>query len=416
MLWEKIKKAKIKVIILYIYIIIIKYVLLSSFPIYFSNKIYYIKNKIEIYSYIPCIFQCTVKQYQLSSKLLQDTSKFFLNQTNNKKLLKQILTKKNFKITKKCKYLHVREVYVSKDCIFGDSHIFVDLSKKLSKIKKSSLIGKDFEIIKNDLNNSIALTHKERMTYPDIFLDFMFPLMLIPEKLWNQSTFIVPFSTNPFLYQIAQIISPNISIIRLKKNQFVYTHNLMTIIDPIPSSSSSFVLCGSKYSKFIRNKLNLTQIKPTDYSLCNRNSRYNKTISNFNQIFIELNNSYPELKWKIIDDVYNSFQTTAKVWASLKVLFTVSGKNLVKMIAMQEKTAICVVSSDKFNYEMAALSQVLNIVYFCYFDDNFKENQKHVELDINNAIQAIDSTIYVYKHKKWRNKIHKTEINFNLFY
>ena len=408
----KIKKAKFKLICLFIYIFAIKYVLLSSFPLYLKIQFYFIKDQLEIYSYIPIIFQCTIENIIISSKSIELNTKLFINQTKDKKLLNQIIPKEQHRIANKCQYIILREVFISKDCVFGDSHIFVDLRKSNQKSKLISSISKDFEVINSSINNAIALSHKEKMSYSDIFLNFMFPLMNIPQKLWNSSTLIIPFSTNPYFHQIAQLIHPNISIIKLKKNQFVHAHELLTVISPI-SSSQHFVKCGLKYSEFIRKKLNLTKIKPTEYSLCNRNTKYNRSIYNFNEIFNEVNQTFPEIKWTIISDVYNSIQQTAHVWASLKLVFTISGNHLVKMVLMNKRTVVCVASSNTFNFEMSGLSQTLNIFYYCFFIDDFKENQKFVEIDKHLVINALKTTIYVSKYQKWPKYTHINKVAFS---
>lgn len=317
-----------------------------------------------------------------------------------------IIEKKNvFEIN--CELAIFMEVYVTSKCLIGRSRSFIDLSRKETKMK---------EHMEVNFNRSRAIAFaRSKLKYGDIFYNYLFPLMLVPTNIVQSSTLIIPFSTNSAFYEIVKtFISPQPRILKLKRMQMAHVNHLVTIINT--AHDSNYFIAARDFSKLIKKKLNLTKVKPTAYALSNRETMFNKTISNFMELKKEIQEAYPDFKWIIIPDLIQGIAAAFKTWATIKVLFAMLGSNLIKMLAMSPGTSICCISVNTIDWRPLAIAQMCNIFIYTIAIPINNESQKFIDVNHELVIRSLESSIYAAKNQKFPRKVINQNTRTSLFF
>ena len=306
--------------------------------------------------------------------------------------------------------IHAKNVFVSGFSVFGRG-------KELLSLYTHDKPPIEFPIIiKGRTDIAIALTHYP-LTHSSPFYNYLFVVYAIPDSIVNIANIIIPSKSIKQVDYLFNILFPNSDIIRLSQREYIYVDNFYTVFNPaagIQHYSFGILDCAKR----IKNKFNLTKYSAHLYACSNRGARYSRHIQNFDEIFNQIKTSFSIYKWYyLIDDIFN-YSQRFKEWSQIKILLAPTGSNLVLSFLMQEETGICLISGNRFDWEVVAITQVSNIFLFYVPFKNIKHfspGAKNI-LNINIVLETLSDTIYAVENKKWKEETVKQNKNFKRCY
>ena len=376
--------------------------LLFCYPFIFPVPTSTVLNNFTIHTSIPNNFA----NYQVSNidEMLENSTrmkKFQIYAPGVKYLPKNRhpLAETSYTFNLKTKHLHVYDVFVSGYCAFGRGKNMITLNDGVDLVRLSFPIH-----IVGNVSQAIALAHTP-LYISRLFYNFMFVIFSLPEPVIQSSVFIVPDeSYEKHAKPLFEIVFPGKQILPLRKNEFVNVEEFHTVFCPsagIQHYSFSLLKC----SQIIKEKFNLTSIQPSFYGYSNRKLGYARVIANFDSLVKEILRKYPDYNWINVPDHFDNFSKSFKIWASLKVIFAATGSNLIPLIAMKEESGLCIVGSDRLDWEVVALTQVCNLfLYYVGYPGIPHFDRSPKTIDINVALETLGDVIYAVNNGHWSSK------------
>lgn len=309
-------------------------------------------------------------------------------------LPKAVETSRTFKF--KTEYLCVKNVIVSGLCIFGRGHILISV-----KGINTPDVLYPVNVLRH-VHSAIVLCHY-RMTFGCPYFNFFFIINAFPDDVIRESVVVFPKSNMTFAEEIYNTCYGYQEVIQLDENEYIQADVLHTVIHPTPGISHFATGCYN-FSLLFRRKFKLTSIIPTEYALCNRDSKYARHINNFNDVVEAVRSKLSSHKWMVLNDEFNTTLEAAKAWARIKVILAPTGSNMVKCIAMAPCTAICCLFGNRFDWEVVAITQAKNIFIYVFpvpgMSHYEKESENLVDLDL--VVHVLNDTVYAAENGKWK--------------
>lgn len=295
-------------------------------------------------------------------------------------------------------YLKINNVLVNGLCIFGRNDSLISL-KGVDNPRPEYPIH-----VLREADSVIALTHFP-ISFSSPFYNIYFSILIIPMDVIKRSNLIIPATNKNATREIYNIVFGFKDIIELKPNEYVLARELHTVINPTPGITH-YATAAHNFSVLYRTKFNLTEIKPTDYALVNREPRYARHIKNFDEVCNAFREKLPQYDWKIVPDIFSTMLEAARTWAKFVVVMTTTGSNLVRCIAMAPNTAILCIFGNRYDWEVIALTQVFDLFIYILPIPNmlhFNPTTKNI-LDPELAVHVMRETIYATQHGRWSNE------------
>ena len=239
-----------------------------------------------------------------------------------------------------------------------------------------------------------------RRTYGHVFVDLWGTLIFIPETVIERS-YVIGSSYPKYYNQSLQLIGfRGEQIISINTDEWIFARKFHTVGYPRAKVTHFGPIYIWIYNK-VNEKLNLTDIEPTRYILLNRR-RPPRKFENWDQFVPFIQSTFPEINWEVIPDKEKNMTSTAKIYASIKLLFCSCGSSCMKCIFMREKTVVLAGITDII--ELGTLTITLNRKIFLFFwripySSHFSYGPCYIQYEY--AIEAINAGLNVTKYHKF---------------
>lgn len=144
---------------------------------------------------------------------------------------------------------------------------------------------------------------------------------------------------------------------------------------------------------------------PKYHYLMNRGAHVHRRIKNFDDVVEATKQRFPDIEWTILQDFTPTVKQTAQKWAEIKLLFTITGSNLVKAFFMTPKTVIVdmQLNFNDFTMQSVAICSYVHIVVFSLPKYNHHHTQAAIA-PVEMVLYHINIGLFVLKNQKWPNK------------
>ena len=315
--------------------------------------------------------------------------------TLNKVKLHESVYAFNYKAT----HVHARGVIVSGYAVFGrDFDLYALDSVDKAPVKMPATIERYVE-------TAIALSHYQ-LKISCIFNNFLFALFAIPMDIIKKSVFILPSSKYEDINrEFFTLFFPKNELMFLSAKQFALVGDFHTICDPC--AGIQHYSYGIIYSvNYMKNKLNVTNIKATVYGYSNRNAKYGRSIKNFKELTNAIENKFTGRQWIFVPDDYRNFKEVFSLYCTLKALLTIVGSNCIPVIFMNEGTGVFFISTHRFDWECVAYTTAVNLWCYYYAVPGFAHfsNKKPQVVNVPLVCDLFGELIYAVENEKWSEK------------
>ena len=178
-------------------------------------------------------------------------------------------------------------------------------------------------------------------------VDFIAPLLLIPNTIRDSLPVIVTKGILPIIIQMLNTIGfENDRIIEFQnETNYIFVNKLYSVM--VGDVGNRFYGEPLKItSKYFREKLNLSNEKPTNYIFQNRNKGDKRYIENWNELFNLTTKIFPEYNWQINQITVYELTYISRFFNSILFIVWPTGSNVANTIFMQPKTYTLVIFSD----------------------------------------------------------------------
>lgn len=117
-----------------------------------------------------------------------------------------------------------------------------------------------------------------------------------------------------------------------------------------------------------------------------------------------LRSNFLDINWEYHNDDFNNLNATAKLYASIKFLITVTGSNGLKMVFMQPNTCVVIVCTDIYDFSVYLEAQVINVktVVFAHPGHQFTHfNSRGGNINVKRLVTATEIGLYYIKKGEW---------------
>lgn len=240
--------------------------------------------------------------------------------------------------------------------------------------------------------------HKMSVNFGHFILDYLTPLMLVPESDKHYFYLVLPKIekfAKEFLHALG--FTPS-KIIVIKGNQWVFANRLLVAHHPRPHLIH-FGPPVKLLSKKLKNFYNLDKIPATKYVLMNREG--SRKIKNFDELVDAVKAKYNDIDWDVCVDKSESIEKVSKIWASIKMICTGPGSNCYKGVFMKEKSiaVLFLFSPYDFATQLFLGSNEINVAMS--FNPDYVFVAEPTDIDIDASIKAVDAAVFLSKTGKW---------------
>ena len=366
-------------------------------------------------SKLPCSIDCEIKFFP-GRPVLNFTWFFNLNCSDLKKyhdsidpsqLSRTLLTKRKFNIycaiNPSCLLQSnvytglFRNAYLGRICSVENSHI--KLYKKDVPVDYQMKIVGFYDV-------GIAYV-QHYWQWGHVIHDFCSGLMYLPEHLKN--VHVITLQTNAGYYHTIQwlnFLGYNATVLNLNNQEQVFVKELYFVTGC--EHAHSVTIGGIKRLRtVVRNKLNLTTIKPTKYYVFNRVGRNLRQIHNHEQLLEALNKDVklPDNQvWHYYAPFIKKIEYAAKFFAHIRAFICPSGSTVYNTIYMQEKTPMLLIFGhfDKPNIQLCLTSNLYMIGITIPLPKNLSANYL---VNIPQAVTLDKKIVYCSEHGHWDNTL-----------
>ena len=242
-----------------------------------------------------------------------------------------------------------------------------------------------------------TVSRLSRITYGHIFIDLWATLVLIPQKIREQSYVIgtkTPSYFNDALQNIGFLPS---QIISTEEETWVYTQHFHTIINPRAYVIHFGITANLIYDHFVQT-MNINKIVPKRFILTNKKKQYPRHFQNIEKFYEFLKEKYPHIPWECISDTEPTIKDTIFLYAATKLLFGASSSLTMKSIFMHQGTVIVAGLSDvieRGTFWIAIVREINLILFRMPGSSHFL--MAPLTIDFNYALEGIARGLYILK-------------------
>ena len=236
--------------------------------------------------------------------------------------------------------------------------------------------------------------------YGHFISDYLVGIVLMPQEIIDKSFVLTQF-WGVMSKQFLNIIGFRNSQIVNHYNEWCFAKNLYVITSGDPYLGHS-VYGITQLAKVFNEKLHLDEIKADRYYVLNREKNKERWISNFNELFIEINKALPQYKWEIFKQIPRKVKRSIKQWAAIKVMVCHAGSGSFNIPFMKKGTGLCVIMPNSLEYGIAANAASLGIWVIGVSHDHAL-NAYDVLANIPWTITSLLRLCFALEHGKWPN-------------
>ncbi|EAX98251.1 hypothetical protein TVAG_010280 [Trichomonas vaginalis G3] len=229
--------------------------------------------------------------------------------------------------------------------------------------------------------------------YGHFFVDVVAPLMFIPEEYRNKSIIIIN-KLKPYKIEILTHLGfERKRLVNLQRNNWIYAENIYTLT-PHPI----FRYPGITYKNIgetLKKAYGVDKYKLCLYVVSNRAPSEIRKIKDFYYLVTCIRKQFPNYRWDIIPDKFKSFKEVALVYAQIKLIFTITGSNLVRILFMNPGSVVVSAQLNFNDYNMQAMALSNGVKYIAYFDPRYDHTHHgYLELDHKDVMRVIKIGLY----------------------
>ncbi|EAY05220.1 hypothetical protein TVAG_473990 [Trichomonas vaginalis G3] len=289
-------------------------------------------------------------------------------------------------------YAILQNLYINSWSLFSNGeHVYVMEGYRAFRYiytqYNHTLIGK--------YDSVIAIGDRYAEEYGHFFVDVLAPLMCIPREVWPHSHIVVKENLSYCTDLLNALNFTNDRIIHLKDGEWIFAKTIHTTLYP----SSYFrhpATAHANLSILLKQAYGVEHAKPTRYVLMNRDkSLKRRRLANLDEVKEIVQKLYPTIVWEDLSDFYPTIKAAARSFSTIKLLFGITGSNLVRAVFMQPKSVLVIAQLNFNDYNMMAISLVNDLMYFAFSTKGYGHyTEKPVYLVIDDALRAIKIGIY----------------------
>ena len=231
------------------------------------------------------------------------------------------------------------------------------------------------------------------------FLQDSLPAMLfIPREIIDESMILVPFK-NYMIWLKYFDIDP--SKVIYDPTSWFYANNLY-IYGSVEPMNSMNIYSFKKLVIYLKEKLNVNNLKGTRYVLSNRKKTLRRSISNFDELVKLTKENWPQYNWENDKSDETNIESFSKNMATTKLLVAPSGSKLMNILFMNNdfSCGVCVITTCSVDYPNFGLGLSLNIwmIGFVSKINHYVPNQP---CDIPYGLVSIRRLLYALENHSW---------------
>ena len=251
-----------------------------------------------------------------------------------------------------------------------------------------------------DIDELLILGHAESLrNYAHFLLDKLVNLMLVPDDIRERS-YVLCDTNASFTYELLLAVGfRETQILPTKDKRWFLTKkiHIFTNYRPLNNYGGPPAL---KLHHTLSKYYHLETINATNYCMINRKSK-SRNILNFNEIFKAVKVKYSKCNWIEIPDFIDTVEETARVWASLRLVYVMTGSSCAKGIFMHENTVLCIPTCEFIDHTIMNLLVGSNHAVYIYYTGFQHFATGSFPISVENTLNAIFKCIYYDKKGKW---------------
>ena len=292
-------------------------------------------------------------------------------------------------------YVHLKHVYCtpSKGIATNDNLIYTNDVGKIERL---------VQVFSNQTFEHVVFLFS---SWGDVFghwlQDCMPALLFIPQNIINKSMIMVSINL-PTAKQWLEPFGINESRIISDTRYWYYTQNLYLYYQ-LEKFHGSTIYSMQKLIKVLRKHFKVNDIKGTKYVLSNKARTEFRSFSNFNELFIQTCQTFPEYKWELQEWDYSNVSKLALHVAEIKVLISPSGSKTYYSIFMNHDLSCGIVQlmATTIDYPCFGLGITLDIWQIGFTHPNRTHWFKWLPCNISYTLTNTKRILYAVKYHKW---------------
>ena len=248
---------------------------------------------------------------------------------------------KQKEIQEKVQVVHMKDVYVGRQCIFYYNNSFFYV-RPTCQFNQERRYNYSKSVVAN-YHSLIAICHIWSHNYAHMLFDVLVPASLIPQNILDESYFVVQERFG-YVSQILRVLGfESKRVLLLRGQDLIFAENVYTI------NPHSFYNLQRLTLKHLRDycvrKFSLNQIPPFRFVLFNRETK--RSLSNYLEVFDHLNKTFPQFVWEEKAQFIN-FVDSVQYFNQILLFFGPHGADFASMIFFQESAIVCEIQANTF--------------------------------------------------------------------
>ena len=236
-----------------------------------------------------------------------------------------------------------------------------------------------------------------RFNFGHCLTDLIAPILLLPKDVRERS-YVIGSPNISFPNELLRIIGfKDEQIIQLNETSWFYADKLHAFSQWRPLANINGDM-NVILNKVLIEKLNLSHITPTKYTINNRKGK--RGIKNIDELLAAIQQRFPEKQWNVFYTYGGNISSYAYQYTEVKFLIAPVGSNVFNMVFMKPYTILCIGSSERFDY-YSVFFAVSSYHYYYMFPVPGLQHRSPTdwEWNISIALKAIGNALYCEKYK-----------------
>lgn len=256
----------------------------------------------------------------------------------------------------------------------------------------------------------ICIHHGQNL-FGHFICDCLYPLMAIPRNILLQST-IIHFKPAEFKRTFFELIGISSNVIYISENQWVHCDSLISATHPM-THVVHFGPLVLKLNQILREKLNLTKIKPTNVGFIQRSAL--RIVTNIDECMNATKALVPSLNWQLYDERRDSLIESAKVHAKMKIFGTVPGSNCHKVIFMNPEAIVVFVNTNMWDYSVYLPPLCIGMKLVWFMNAQWGHGYSNSRVDPERFAKAFEVAAYLAVNGTWPDPVpYNAYIDYNI--
>lgn len=257
-------------------------------------------------------------------------------------------------INESIQVVHMKDLYVTRQCIFFTNNSFYYVRPTCQFDYKNSLNGS--RVVSGFYNSVIAICHIWTHNYGHIVFDVLVPLALLPQSVHNNS-YIVVTSKVKYVVQMLKIFDYEpYQILCIGTRELIYGENVYTVS---PHSFYNFQqITLMKFRDHCLRKYHLNQFPPFRFCFFNRKGQRN--IANLDTVMLGIAEDFPDYQWEKRRTFIQAIDTVMYLNEVL-LFFGPHGADVANIVFLQEAAIVCEIQANTFVSCYLIISNLLGL-------------------------------------------------------